>query len=150
MEIFRARPENAAILTEVAFAAKRHWGYPESWIKRWTDALTLTPGYIEANPTFAASIDEQIVGFYTLQFHATEAHLDHLWVLPSAMRCGIGRALFKHAEQTARAAGATSLKIEGDPHAEGFYRRMGAVMCGQRAAPMDDQARFLPLLEKAL
>lgn len=150
MKIVRVGPEDAAVLTGVAFAAKRHWGYPESWIHRWTDMLTVTPDYLETNPAFGASVDGTIAGFYALQFHATEAQLDHLWVLPPAMRRGLGRALFEHAEKTAREAGATTLKIEGDPHAEGFYHRMGAVVYGQRAAPMDGQERFLPLLKKVL
>lgn len=150
MKIVRARAEDAPILTRIAFAAKRHWAYPTSWIDRWADVLTVTRDYIEANPTFSASIDGEILGFYALQSHGPEAQLDHLWVLPAAMRRGIGRALFAHAEKTARAAGAATLQIEGDPHAVEFYRRMGAVVCGQRAAPMDARARFLPLLQKAL
>ncbi|HEY4300164.1 MAG TPA: GNAT family N-acetyltransferase [Candidatus Didemnitutus sp.] len=150
MKIARARPEDAGALTGIAVAAKGHWGYPESWIHRWADVLTVTSDYIRTNPTFIAFAEERMVGFHALQLHAGEAALDHLWVIPSAMRGGIGRALFVHAEATARDAGAVVMRIEGDPHAEGFYRRMGAVVCGQRAAPMDEQARFLPLLLKAL
>ena len=43
MQILRARPNDPATLTEIAFAAKRHWGYPERWIASWTDLLTLQP-----------------------------------------------------------------------------------------------------------
>jgi hypothetical protein len=32
MQILRANPDDAATLTEIAFAAKRHWGYPELWM----------------------------------------------------------------------------------------------------------------------
>ena len=150
MQILRSKPDDAATLTEIAFAAKRHWGYPENWICRWADVLTVTPGYIQSHPTFVALVDGKLVGFYALRFQTAEAQLDHLWVLPSSMRGGIGRTLFEHAERTAREAGAVNLKVESDPHAEGFYRRMGAVVYGQQAAPMDGQARFLPLLQKGL
>jgi hypothetical protein len=34
VEVVRAIPEDAESLTRVAFAAKRHWGYPERWILR--------------------------------------------------------------------------------------------------------------------
>jgi hypothetical protein len=40
MHIVRAKPEDAANLTGIAFAAKRHWGYPENWIESWRDLLT--------------------------------------------------------------------------------------------------------------
>ena len=150
MKVARARSENAEALTSIATAAKRHWGYPEGWICRWKDVLTVTADYIQFNPTFVALVDGKIVGFYALRFQAAEAQLDHLWVLPATMRRGIGRTLFEHAERTAREAGAVNLKVESDPHAEGFYRRMGAVVYGQQAAPTDGQARFLPLLQKGL
>ena len=150
MNIVRARREDAGALTGIALAAKGHWGYPESWIRRWQEALTVTPDYVSCHPTFAAIADGTIVGFCAVKIRSEEALLDHLWVLPSMMRRGVGRALFTQAENAAREAGAKHLKIVGDPHAEGFYRRMGATVYGQEPAAMDDQPRFLPLLEKAL
>ena len=150
MTIVRALPSDAAALTAIAMAAKRHWGYPEHWLQAWRDALTLTPDYIAAHATLVAIVDEAKVGFSAIQLQTTEAALDHLWVLPSAMGRGVGRALFAAAEAAARAAGARRLILEGDPHAEGFYRRMGATVYGQRSSPIDGQARLLPLLEKAL
>lgn len=44
--IWRALPAEASILTDIAFAAKRHWGYPEAWIAQWRSALTITPQQI--------------------------------------------------------------------------------------------------------
>ena len=150
VEIRRARSEDAGLLTDIAHAAKRHWGYPESWICAWAAALTVTPDYIDAHPIFVAVANEEIVGFCALILEPDGAWLDHLWVLPTAMGGGVGRALFVQAETTARAAGATCLRIVGDPHAEGFYRRMGASVYGREPAPMDGRERFLPLLRKEL
>ena len=150
MKIVRARPEDADALTNIALAAKRHWGYPEDWIRRWEEALTVTPLYVRAHPTYVAVTDEKIVGFCALRVQPEVVMLDHLWVLPAAMGTGVGRALFLQAEKIAREAGAICMKIVGDPHAEGFYRRMGARVYGREAAAMDEHPRFLPLLEKAL
>ena len=150
MNVIRAAAEHADALTKIAFAAKRHWQYPESWIRRWEEALTITPEYIVQHPTFVAVVDGELVGFCALQFEAGDALLEHLWVLPSSMRRGIGRALFEHAERVARASAAVRLRIVGDPHAEPFYARMGAALCGRTPASMDGHERLLPLLEKAL
>ena len=150
MQIERAAADDARTLTEIAFAAKRHWQYPETWIRRWENVLTITPEYIVRHPTFVAAIDGESAGFYALQIEASDAWLDHLWVRPSFMRRGVGRALFRHAEEFARAAGAKRLKIVGDPHAELFYTRMGATVYGQQSARMDGTDRYLPLLEKSL
>ena len=150
MKIRRACAEDADALTEIAFAAKRHWGYPESWIRRWQDALTVLPQYVIQHPTFVAVLDGEFVGFCAVQMEAGEASLDHLWVLPSFMGRGVGRALFQHAEKIARESGAMRMKIIGDPHAERFYSRMGATLCGRESGSMDGEERFLPLLEKTL
>ena len=150
MKIVFARREDAAALTAIAFAAKRHWGYPDSWMQHWTTALTLSDDYVAAHPTFVAVIDGSPAGFCAVQFRADEAQLDHLWVLPAAMRRGIGSALFARAEQAARERGARRLTIVGDPHAEGFYLKMGARVYGRELAAIDGVERFLPLLEKPL
>ena len=62
------------------------------------------------------------------------------------MGTGVGRALFDHAMKTAAAAGAAAVKIEADPHAEGFYERMGARRIGEEVYELDGQRRVLPLL----
>lgn len=150
MTMIPAHADAAEALTEIAVAAKSHWGYPPGWLNRWRKELTITPGYLAEHTAFTAVLDGRMAGFYALHLEAGEALLDHLWVRPSCMRQGVGRALFEHAEATARKAGASRLKITGDPHAEEFYLRMGAKLSGRQPAPMDDQERFLPLFEKAL
>ena len=150
MNIRRACVEDADALTDVAVAAKRHWCYPENWIRQWQEALTITPEYVIENPTFVAAVDDEIVGFGAVQIEAGAAVLDHLWVLPQFMGRGVGRALFQHAEEIARASAAFRMRIVGDPHAEQFYSRMGATLYGREPASMDGEARFRPLLEKSL
>jgi len=155
VQIVPAKPADAAALTAIAFAAKRHWGYPEAWIQRWRDRLTITPGYIAANPCFVAGREMEheitIVGFSAVHFDAGRVPwIDHMWVLPSAMGEGIGRRLFAACEGEAWRAGASVLKIEADPNAEGFYAQMGARTFAREPAFMDGVERHLPLMEKLL
>ena len=147
MEIVRATPENADTLTQIAHAAKRHWGYPESWIAAWRDVLTMRPEFVAANIAFIAIEEQRAVGFYVLTTEDDGIHLDHLWVIPGAMRGGIGRALFEHAAAEARSLGFDSIKIEADPNAEEFYKRMGAIRIGASINHVEGEQRALPLLE---
>jgi ribosomal protein S18 acetylase RimI-like enzyme len=147
MQIVRAKPEDAATLTAIAHAAKRHWGYPESWIAAWRDILTMRPEFVAANPAYYAVESERLIGFYVLTTESDGIHLDHLWILPAAMRRGIGRALFRHAAEQAQNRGFDSIKIEADPNAEGFYRRMGAKRVGASVSQIEGERRELPLLE---
>jgi GNAT superfamily N-acetyltransferase len=150
--IRRARADEAAALTAIAHAAKRHWGYPEVWIARWRDALTLTPAFIIDHPVFVAAEADggRSRGFYALAVQGSDAVLEHLWVEPEWMGRGVGRDLLLHAIETARAEGAARLEIDSDPHAEEFYRRMGARRIGQVRADVDEVQRVLPRLEIAL
>src|SRR2546425_12745676 len=66
MHITRARPDDAATLTEIAFAAKRHWGYPKAWIESWRDVLTVRPEFIAGHETYAAIDEGRAVGFHAL------------------------------------------------------------------------------------
>jgi GNAT superfamily N-acetyltransferase len=147
IEILRATPGDAEALTRISFAAKRYWGYPERWIARWKEALTITPDFVRHNEVYAATLDKEIVGFYALVGEGREKiELGHLWVAPEHIGTGVGRLLFDHAVRRAASLGAEVLSVEADPNAEGFYRRMGARRVGEISYPIDGQRRVLPLL----
>ena len=145
-EIVRAGPDDADTLTRIAFAAKSYWGYPERWIEQWQEALTITPKFITDNEVYAAVFEEAMGGFYALLKRGREVELEHLWVSPEHIGTGVGRALFDHAVHKAAALGATTLSIEADPNAEGFYRRMGARRVGENVYEIEGHRRELPLL----
>ena len=146
MQIVRAKPQDADPLTEIAQAAKRHWGYPERWIETWRDILTMRPQFIAENATYCAKEDGRIIGFYLLTMENDEMHLDHLWISPRAMRRGVGRALFQHAVEQAKKLGHHEIKIEADPNAAGFYERMGAKRTGVNVTEIEGRPRELPLM----
>jgi len=150
VQISRAQPGDAEALTAIAFSAKRHWGYPERWIQRWRDQLTLTPDYVRAHPTFVARRGTEFVGFCAIRLGGAAAAVDHLWVVPEEMGRGVGKSLFAHCEGAARECGAILLTVESDPNAERFYLSMGAEAVGRKPAFMDGRERYLPLLEKSL
>jgi GNAT superfamily N-acetyltransferase len=146
VQIIRANPSDAETLSAIARAAKAHWGYPSRWMEQWRDQLTITPEFIAANETFAATITGQIIAFHALLKTAKTLRLEHLWVLPERIGQGIGRSLFTHAVERATLRGARRLTIEADPDAEPFYRRMGAIRIGVITSEIDGRRRELPLL----
>lgn len=147
LHIRRARPDEAARLTETAFAAKRHWGYPEAWIEAWQGQLTFTPEFVTDHGVYAAADAEGgIVACYALVQDERGLQLEHVWVSPAFIRRGIGRVLFAHAADRGRALGATALLIDSDPNAEAFYLRMGAERVGTIRADVCEKQRELPQL----
>jgi ribosomal protein S18 acetylase RimI-like enzyme len=146
MQITRATSDDATILTQIAFTAKRHWGYPENWIGQWRNILTITPEFIASRETYTARESGEIVGFYALLPEGSDLRLEHLWILPEAINRGVGRTLFQHALKRSSALGFAALQIESDPNAVGFYERMGSRRVGQTISELDGQRRELPLL----
>jgi GNAT superfamily N-acetyltransferase len=146
VDILPATPEDADALTRIAFAAKRYWGYPESWIQHWRDSLTITPEFVRNNSVYAAVSGGEPCTFYALTSASGELELEHLWVLPGWIGSGVGRLLFEHAVREAARQGATAVAIEADPNAEGFYLRMGARRVGEIVYEIVGRKRKLPLL----
>jgi GNAT superfamily N-acetyltransferase len=142
-------PSETDVLSHIAIASKRHWGYPDAWMERWGNALRITPDYIGGHDVTCrvAMVDDRPVGFYALLHRGKLSVLDHLWVLPEFIGKGIGRALFEDAVQQARNAGAEVMELEADPNATGFYRHMGARHVRDT---MGDFGRTLPVFQLVL
>jgi GNAT superfamily N-acetyltransferase len=145
-----ARPGEAAELTALALAAKAHWGYPASFMARCRAALTIEPAMIRRHLFRLAEGEGGIIlGFYGFEPDPAGIALSHLFVRPDSIGSGIGRALWRDAVAVARRKGYGQMMIVGDPHAVGFYRRMGAVPAG--AAPSEiDPTRALPVFRLEL
>ena len=91
----------------------------------------------------------RILGFYELIGDSPEFELSNLWVEPDSIGTGIGRLLWTHAMSAAREMGGTTVMIEADPNALGFYQAMGAVQVGETpSGPIP--GRLLPLLRFVL
>ena len=135
---------DAVILSDIAGAAKDHWGYPQSWLKMWQKELTVTPQYIAQHPVYVAIYDGSIAGFVALTVGGREAEIDHLWVLPEYMGKGIGRHLLQRALRHCASVGVEQLRVVSDPNAKEFYLRLGAVYRGQ--VDSTPAPRTLPVL----
>jgi GNAT superfamily N-acetyltransferase len=148
-EIHPARIGDGLELTNLALESKAFWGYPEEFIKSCETALKIddkkiinwTSGTIKEADVFA--------GFYFLSIEDATAELQLLYVSPFAMGKGYGRALFKDAMEKASKLGYHSVRIEADPNAANFYKRMGAKLIGWCRSEVDDE-RELPLFNMKL
>lgn len=150
LQIRPANPEEAHILTQIALAAKRHWGYPERWIEIWTPLLTFDADYFKANESWVAVQEGKPVAFYTLLEANGTASIENLWVLPEFMGQGIGRRLFLHATYLVRQRGYKSIQLEADPNAVPFYEKMGMYKIGERHSEVDGHPRILPIMGMSL
>jgi ribosomal protein S18 acetylase RimI-like enzyme len=147
ISIRRAIPQEADILSGIAFSAKSYWRYPERWMEIWKPQLTFGSEYLEENESWVAVDDDQPIGFYTLQEKDSNAWLENLWVSPEFFGKGVGKMLFLHATELSRQRGYKTLQLEADPNAFGFYEKMGMDKIGERQSQVEGQPRILPIME---
>jgi len=140
-------PQEADILSHIAFSAKAYWGYPKLWMEIWKPQLTFSPEYFKTNESWVAEKNGTPIAFYTLLEKNSKAWIENLWVLPEWMGRGVGRDLFFHALSRSRLKGHLILQLEADPNALAFYQRMGMVQIGENHYEVDGQPRRLPIMK---
>lgn len=142
-----ARADEATALTELVVRSKAHWGYDAEFLAACREELTIRADEIDDRRIVVAE-DEALgmLGAASLEGTAPHGRLGLCFVEPHAIGRGVGRALYSHVMGTARALGFTRITIESDPHAEPFYRRMGARPCGDTPSG-SVEGRELPLLD---
>ena len=137
IQISKAQNIDAEVLTDISFAAKKHWNYPDSYYDLWRNELTITKEYILQNIVFKALYMDVVIGFYSItenkeDFYSGEIFvkqgfwLEHLFIKPEYHKLGVGTLMMNHAKQVSRDLGITDLLIFVDPYAKGFYDKVGA------------------------
>ena len=132
-------------LSDLCFRSKAVWGYDEKFMEACRGELSFEPRDLELTPIAVAELNGKPIGVAQVKVVDGEADLLKLFVEPSALRSGTGKALLVWATDVAKKLGATRLTIDADPDAAPFYRRMGAYDVGQ--APFGSvPGRMLPKL----
>ena len=124
--IRQLKAEDAPTASHLAIASKAHWGYGEDQMRVFSKELTLSPDQLQDQLGFGIWEGDSLRGFYTLATRDQGVELEHLFVAPDSLRCGLGRQLMSHAKAQAKQIGASRMTILSDPHSAGFYERMGA------------------------
>lgn len=136
-EILKAHRSDYEVLTNIAFSAKRHWDYPDSYFDVWKDELTISDKYIDKNIVYKILVNNEIVGFYSIVENKKDIWIgevlvqkgfwmEHIFIKPAYHQKGYGRKLINHAKKISNSTGITQLLIFVDPNATGFYEKIGA------------------------
>lgn len=159
IDIQLAKQTDAQRLTQIAFAAKRTWNYPEDWIQLWEDELTITTKYILENKVWVGTVNHEVVGFCSLVYVPEDTlygeilvgkghWMDHLFIDPKYQHQGIGKQLWEYALTFGQENNISSLNIFVDPNAVGFYEKVGAKFV--KDSPSSIPGRSLPIYQKKI
>jgi len=107
------------------------------------EALELTDIAVREGRTRVAVLEGgDVVGFATTRLVDGDLDLEDLFVDPSWMRRGAGRALVSDALAAAAVAGFDRMVVTANPHARGFYEALGFEVDGATATPFGPGLRM--------
>jgi len=132
-------------LNPICLAAKRHWGYPETWIQHWLPDLTLAPDHFQTWRIYKLVLGQQPIGFCSIEEHPTFYEVHDLWLLPTHMGNGWGALLLKETISQV-CQNPKPIQLDADPNAMGFYRKMGFKTIGE--VESFPKGRFLPVMQR--
>jgi ribosomal protein S18 acetylase RimI-like enzyme len=134
-------------LNKISIQSKKYWGYPDEWMERWLDDLTLDEVKLATQQVLVLELNHQVVGFCSIEEHADHYEIHHLWILPDFIGKGHGKHLLDAAiERFTRAD--KPIMVVSDPNAEPFYTRQGFVTFDKiESYP---KGRYLPVMKKSI
>lgn len=149
---FALRPavqEDARALTALALRSKAYWGYDDAFMKACIAELTITPARIANEDVTVAEAAGEIAGMVALVPGDSGFELEDMFVDPPFIGYGLGARLMAHAEELARALGATHIDVDADPNAQRFYEKCGYQLTGSSPSA-SIPGRVLPRLRLML
>jgi GNAT superfamily N-acetyltransferase len=133
-------------LTDITKKSKAYWGYSDEQMEMWSDSLTITKSYIEANYVYKILIDHLTVGYYSyIILNENEVKLDNLFVLPDYIGNGFGKLLMNDFINRVKSRKANKIVLDSEPNAEKFYENFGFIKVGQMETAIT--GRYLPIME---
>jgi GNAT superfamily N-acetyltransferase len=139
-----ARPDEGERLREIARASKGHWGYDPEEVREWADGGDFSPESLSHKHAFVAEAGDEVVAWAGVIAEREIVWLDDMWVDPPWIGQGVGALLFDHAVALARQFGGRTLEWYAEPHAIGFYEKVGGRYL--RDGPPSEWGRVLPVM----
>ncbi len=135
MPIREATKNDIPFLSDLRRQSLSHWPeYKKEWIEKNIPDIKIpcnTPLLNEQ--MFVLLENDLLVGFYKFVHHKSQrtAQLVDFYLAPSHIGRGLGQCLWDDFVERARCMDCTSITIESNPHAEGFYKKQGACRTGE-------------------
>ena len=131
----RARPSEAGAIGDLILRSMEHWDRPPGYLEEARELMSLSAEELRRDDAWLVVVDDAVAGFYRLSRADDCAEIEEFHLEPPMIGRGIGRRMFEHASDRARASGARWLVWTTDANSLGFYLRMGGEVTG--SSPSD-------------
>ncbi|TJX68094.1 GNAT family N-acetyltransferase [Soehngenia saccharolytica] len=141
MNIRRAYPFEAGVLTDLAVASEAYWGYDKKFLDTFRAVYKVSEDYIINNPTFVLEEDDKAIGFYSIIENSEGVVLEYFYIDPSYIRKGYGRILWDHLIEFCKNRGILEFDFVASNEAVPFYEKMGAIKVGETKSLVESDRR---------
>lgn len=134
MHIREATENDIPFLSDLRRRSLGHWPeYTNEWIAKNICNIRIPSNDLFLNEQmFVLLENDLLVGFYKFVYHGDGiAQLVDFYLDPLSIGRGLGQYLWDDFVERARYMDCTSITIESNPHAEGFYKKQGACRTGE-------------------
>ena len=144
MKFRPAEIKDIEVLNQISLASKRYWNYPEEWIQRWKNDLSIKESDLIDLVILVVTINDELKGFCAIREGDSYYEVEHLWLLPETIGKGLGKALLLTSLERVVSQNLPIL-VEADPNAEAFYKKQGFVTYDKKES--FPKGRYLPLMK---
>ena len=133
----RALPSEAEAARGLILRSMGHWDHGPGYMEQARELMSLSAEDLRREDAWMVLVDGAVAGFYRLSRADDAAEIEEFHLEPTMIGRGIGRRMFDHAAERARAIGATWLVWSTDANTLGFYLRMGGEITGTEPSGVD-------------
>jgi GNAT superfamily N-acetyltransferase len=126
----RAETSEAGAIRDLVVRSMGHWDHPADYLDQARELMSLSPEDLERDEAWVTLVDGAVAGFYRLSRADESAEIEEFHLEPPMIGRGIGRRMFEHATERARAVGARWLVWSADANVLGFYLHVGGEITG--------------------
>jgi GNAT superfamily N-acetyltransferase len=137
----RARGDEVASIRELIVRSMGHWEHPPGYLEEARELMDLSAADLARDEAWVVLANGDVAGFYRLsRAESSAAEIEEFHLDPPMIGRGIGRRMFAHACDRARAIGARRVIWSTDANALGFYDRMGGEITGTEPSGIEGDA----------
>ena len=147
-DIKRANKKDSRLLSEISIRSEAYWGNNAKFMEKFELMYKVTEDFIHNNPTYILTERGENIGFYGLLVKSEEISLEYLFIEPKYIGKGFGKKLWNHMIEECKKLNIEEFTLVTSPQAIEFYKKLGAVECGEVESLINKECKIPKLIYK--
>lgn len=125
MKVRKACPNEAKVLSDLAYASEAYWGEDETYMRQFSEQYNVTEQTIREDHVYVLETDGEIVGFFAI-LKRKVPELELFYIKREYIGKGYGKKLWTNMISVCKALGISKIELVGSDDVVDFYIKLGA------------------------